>query len=174
MPDHEHLEVVSSGADPLLTPEQQLEQKLVLLRAEVSKLTRRIPWLPNTRSSNAFDERLKRVRQTLRPVFTRFRKRETENLSDDYRWLYDNLRLLSAALEDVNDGLRSLRKLPHVRTRAGGVEQRVLAISEAFLSATEFQFSDQSISAFIEGFQEITVLNMKELWAFPPALKLTL
>jgi cyclic beta-1,2-glucan synthetase len=175
MTEPTHLDTVGDDGGTLLTPEQRLEMQLAAFRAEGTEITRRIPWLPNTRSSRVFDERLAAVRQALRPVFKDFRELpKGKEISDDQRWLHDNLRLFSAGLEDVNEGLRSLRRLPHVRTESGAVEHRVIALAEGFLRAADFRFTEAALSSFVEGFQEVTVLNMKELWALPGALKLVL
>ena len=48
------------------------------------------------------------------------------------------------------------------------------ALTEAFLAATEYQFSAQAFISYLEGFQQQTVLKMKELWALVPVLKLVL
>ena len=175
MTEPTHLDMVGDDGGTLLTPEQRLEMKLAAFRAEGTEYTRRIPWLPNTRFSRVFDERLSAVRQALRPVFREFHELpKSKEITDDQRWLHDNLRLLSAALEDVNEGLRSLRRLPHVRSESGEVEQRVIALAERFLRTAAFQFTDAALTSFIEGFQEVTVLKMQELWALPAALKLVL
>jgi cyclic beta-1,2-glucan synthetase len=175
MTEPTHLDTLGDDGGTMLTPEQRLEMKLAAFRAEGTEYTRRIPWLPNTRASRAFEERLSAVRHALRRVFREFREPPRgKEVTDDQRWLHDNLRLLAAALEDVQEGLGSLRRLPHVRSESGTVEHRVIALAEGYLRNADFEFTDASLVSFIEGFQEVTVLNMKELWALPAGLKLVL
>ena len=49
-----------------------------------------------------------------------------------------------------------------------------LAIAEKFLEAAKYQFTEEAFSAYIDSFQKVTVLNLKELSALIAAMKLVL
>jgi hypothetical protein len=95
-------------------------------------------------------------------------------ISDDFRCLHDNARLFAKQLESVREALGSSQRIPLVRTQSGAIVPRVLALAEGFLAATTYQFSEQNFTAYVEAFQESTVLKMGELWLLVSAIKLVL
>ena len=95
-------------------------------------------------------------------------------MGDDFRWLNDNLRLVHADLRGTKDGFKLVRKLPHVRTPDGAIAPRVVALAAGYLATTSYEFSVNSLNAYVQAFQQSTVLRMVELWALVPALKLVL
>src|SRR5258708_24860146 len=70
--------------------------------------------------------------------------------------------------------VKPLRELPHVRSPNGEIVPRALALPEVFLESAGYHFSDQAFAAFCQGFQEKNPLNLRELWALVPGLKLAL
>ena len=99
---------------------------------------------------------------------------QNSEVSDDYRWLHDNLAMLQSELAATSGTVTVLHKLPHVRTRDGVIAPRVSALAQGLLRAMNFEFSEEAFSVFVEAFQQRTVLKMAELWALVPALKLVL
>ncbi|MGA7850145.1 MAG: glucoamylase family protein [Terriglobales bacterium] len=95
-------------------------------------------------------------------------------MSDDFRWLYDNLRLVETELEDVQETLKLPDKIPQVRAPDGAVLPRIAAMADDFLVGVAFQFAGSSFTAYVQAFQEVTVLKMVELWRLAPVLKLVL
>jgi cyclic beta-1,2-glucan synthetase len=169
------LEMVSAETEH--SPEPKIDDSSALdeLRPHAVELARRLAWLPGTRSSSSFDERYRKLQRALKPIFRALQAATiTENSSDDFRWLYDNLRLLDNELQGICDSLPRLRKLPHVRTPNGNISPRVAAIAEGFLDATHCQFSAPAFTNYIRTFQESTALEMAEVWAMVAALKLSL
>src|SRR5438309_2937556 len=75
---------------------------------------------------------------------------------------------------NVTTELKPLRRLPHARARKGEIVPRVLAFAQAFLDLADNSFSEQGFTSFCQAFQETTVLDLRELWALVPALKLIL
>ncbi len=51
---------------------------------------------------------------------------------------------------------------------------RVAAIADQFIQSANLEFSDTGFGAFVGSFQEHSPLQMAELWALIPALKLSL
>ena len=115
------------------------------------------------------------VKASFRTVFAGLGSPSPElRASDDFRWLQDNARLIYSDLQNTAESFKPLRKLPHVRIQDGEIIPRTLALAEAFLSAASYQFSEQAFRWFFESVQESTVLNLSELWAMVPVLKLVL
>jgi len=61
-----------------------------------------------------------------------------------------------------------------VRVLSGEVMPRVAAIADQFIQSANLEFSDTGFAAFVGSFQEHSPLQMAELWALVPALKLSL
>ena len=174
MPQNTHLEMVGSEAQSL--PELARDaSNFDLLRAKTHRLARSFTDLPDVSSSRRIGERCKLLRAEFKPLLRALESPAAKpSVSEDGRWLYENIRLLHAGLQVTVEELKSHRKIPHVRTRKGEILPRVLALAEGFLDATSYQFSEQKFAFFIEVFQQVTVLELRELWALVSALKLVL
>ena len=175
MPQNTHLEIVTAESDRLAQSAWE-PSDLRLLRAKAEDLAHALAWLPGTQTSKTFAERYRAVRDKLRPVFRALESPPPaeSGVADDFRWLFDNVRLLPAELQNVADSLRELKKIPHVRTPKGVVMPRVLALAEGFLEASGYAFSEQGFTFFLEIFQKTTVLELHEFSAIIPALRVVL
>ena len=47
-------------------------------------------------------------------------------------------------------------------------------MAEDYLAAVGYQFSQESFAAYIQAFQQVTVLKMAEIWMLVPVMKLVL
>ena len=141
------------------------------LQEKADELKPTLQWLPNTPPSRVFADRAKALRKSLAPVFT-LASGVPPPVSEDYRWLSDHVRLFHAELLVLKSS--TLRKLPHVRNLKGEIVPRVVSVAESYLEATAYQFTEQSLAAFVEAIQTEAVLNLRELWALVLALKLVL
>jgi cyclic beta-1,2-glucan synthetase len=145
------------------------------LRSKATELARNLAWLPNTPSSRFFRERWRELSRRLEPMLAALQAPLGDKpVSDELRWLHDNLSLLYAELQSSGEGLKPLRKIPHVRLPNGAVVPRVAALAEGILVATGYQFSQETFTSYIGSFQESVVLKIRELWALVPAMKLIL
>jgi hypothetical protein len=131
-------------------------------------------WLPATKQSSVFAERVAAVNRRLEPIFAEldFTLGPDEQLPEDLQWMYDNTRLVRVTQSEVKAAAPSLREVPHVRLRDKSVAPRVLAIAGDFQEQVEFQYSDHAFSVYVEAFQSLAPLNMAELSLLVPALKL--
>jgi len=174
MPQDTHLEIVNAEIQRLSEAATDAVSEADVLGSHAAELARKIAWVPNTHSSRPFSERCRALRSQLRPILKAFSSRALrETVSDDSRWLYDNLRLVSTEAQSTIEDLRLIPKLPHIRTSQATVP-RVAALAEGFLRATDYKFSDPALSAYVRAFQKSTVLKMAELSALVPLLKLGL
>ena len=175
MPQNTHLDLVTAESERHFDSSKAIAQDLSSLRQHALDLAAKLPWLPNTPSSTLLAQRHHAAIAALEPLFAALsHPRKDAQASDDFRWLHDNVRLLHAGVQDVAESLKTLQQIPHIRTPSKTETPRVAAVSEGFLEAADFQFTEEAFSLYLSAFQEVTVLNMKELWALIPALKLIL
>ena len=174
MPQNTHLELVTTEAerDPVPAPESAPD--LERLRTHAAELARGLAWTPGTWSSDVFYDRSHALKPQIRKLLRRARNVPETEWFDDIRWLQDNGRLLHSELESASSELDGIKRLPHSRNRSFDVVPRALALAEGFLTAVDYQFSEQAFTAYVEGFQQTTILNLAELGALVPAMKLVL
>ncbi len=145
------------------------------LRSSATELAHRLVWLPSESSSRVLFARHGALSKKLEQLLSALEKRSRkEGISEDFRWLDDNVRLVNSEVENVGESFKRFRKLPHVRTPDGAIVPRVLVLAESFLSAAAYCFSEISFTAYFEAFERETVLKLDELWILVPVLKLAL
>jgi hypothetical protein len=174
MPQNTHLEAVNADTERLPEPVHAAHNPQVIHEG-AEKLARALTWLPNCSSSQTFAERGHALTHDLKPIFSSLEAPSEDLLSNnDFRWLYDNGRLLYSDLQDVSVGLESQAKIEHVRTPNGATVPRVLAIAEGFLEVVSNEFSEQEFILFVEIFQQTQALQWRELRELVSALRLVL
>src|SRR5580693_266432 len=95
---------------------------------------------------------------------------ETDTISMARLWLKENPGLLRGAVLEISGSERELNRVPCVRT--GSREHpRVIALARNLLGALHDQWSEPGFRAYIEEFQKLQPLALRELFVFPPALK---
>jgi cyclic beta-1,2-glucan synthetase len=175
MPQNTNLKIVNAEIERLPDPVIKSASETDALVSHATELARNIAWLPNTGAARPFAERCRALRAQLRPVLKKVSSEARQQpVSDDFRWLYDNLRLVSTEAQSTIEDLKSIPKLPHIRTQQADVVPRVAALAEGFLAATSYDFSDQAFSSYVQAFQKSTVLRMVEVSALVTLLKLVL
>jgi cyclic beta-1,2-glucan synthetase len=148
---------------------------LAALRSAAIKFASELGWLPGVPASKTFSSRYRKLKTVFQPLLASVDAAARLNpASDDLRWFLDNDQLIYAELRGVGTELKRFQRLPHVRGRKGEIVPRVLALGQAFLDLTANRFSETSFTAFFQGFQESTVLGMREISAAVPAIKLVL
>jgi cyclic beta-1,2-glucan glucanotransferase len=173
MPQDTHLETLQEIANRSSAPGHIPEK--AGLAADAAELARLLAWSPATPSSQYFSRRCAALAKAMRPILAALHgPRPKTGVADDFNWLHDNVRLLYTELYEVTQAFKRLKKLPHVRTPEGAVAPRVAAIADAFLRTTAYEFFSRSFINYVEAFQDTTILNVKELWALVPAMKLVL
>src|SRR5215467_10288231 len=91
---------------------------------------------------------------------------------EDQDWILDNIRLLRTALREVVESRHALRRQPELQGHDGCLRSRPHVIADSFLSAIGFCFDEDSLCAYLSGWQESQLLGMGELWALKPMLQL--
>jgi len=97
-------------------------------------------------------------------------------VTSEQRWILDNARFLRGAFKEVQQALKSIQKLPCVRRANDQPEvlARAHLIATSYLEAVNFAFDEESFGEYLAGIQQVSPLEMKELWALKPLLLLVL
>jgi len=167
-----HLEILCAEAQrfPQPPPETAAED----LRAAASNLAGTLTRVPDRRSSRFFAQHWKSLKAALESVLAEVAAPAPFAVSDEFRWLQENTRLLHNALQDTADLCKVLKKAPQVRLRAGAIAPRAMAVAEGYLAAADYRFDGQAFAAYVEVFEETAVLNVAEIWGLVLCLKLAL
>jgi len=168
-------------AEPIKIETTRPELKLVPavekdpLQKAGAELARNLPWQADTRSSDAFALRAHSLREKIAPLFAALDAPEPKMaITEEIRFLRDRSRLMHGDLRSVGDAVGALHEIAHVRDPKNEIVPRVLGLAEGFFESTSCKFDEEKLSTFLHGFQEVVVLDLRELWALVPALKLAL
>jgi len=165
-----------NGEEPQADQGKQPVEEIPAAPVNAGEFAQKLSWLPKIRSSHVLADRWLAAADRLKPVLRRLQasSRRGASCSTEAAWLHDNVNFLSMELQGTCEGLRPLRKLPHVQTPSGEVVPRILALAEEVLQVHGYRFSEPELTAYLKSFQEWTVLDMAELWGLVAAMKLVL
>jgi cyclic beta-1,2-glucan synthetase len=173
-----HLE--TEPTDPGTQKQQQDEDERLSpaqkdhLRHDAQIIARGCAWLPpSVRSGkprDLFRKNLKRLNLLEKDLYSL----QTEDPSDDLRWLYDNLRLVRTDLQDLHEGMRVLTKLPAVRTGTEESIPRCIVLARALLAASHNRLTTEAFAVYLDSVQAVEPLRLSELSGMLLALKLSL
>jgi cyclic beta-1,2-glucan synthetase len=93
---------------------------------------------------------------------------------ENAEWVLDNVRLIHGTEKDAREFAAGLYLYPAVADDTGGEIPRVLLLSREYLDHSEDEFSEDTLGAFLDGFQSSAALDMGEIWGLKPALQLEL
>lgn len=88
--------------------------------------------------------------------------------------LLDNFRLIFGAEREVREFSLLLRRLPVAIDSSGKATQRLCLVAHAYLEEARYCFSEQELASFLAGYQEVSVLEMREIQRLKAALQLEL
>jgi hypothetical protein len=160
--------------EPQVLDEQKLSDlDRELLRDHARETARSCAWIGRAKAS--------RPKQIAKNSFARLHELEhrlyalkSPEPSDDLKWLYDNLRLVHAGLQDLRESVRALQKLPLVRTATEESIPRAIILARGLMAACNYQLTEEAFSYYLESVQEIEYLRLNEIWGMLMALKLSL
>ena len=174
MASNTYLEILCAEAQRFPQPPAEAATELQELRAAAAELASTLTFLPGQRSSRFFDQHWKSLKAALQALRAELEAPGPGAVSDEFRWLQENTRLLNNALQDTAELAKVLRKTPQVRAARGAAVPRVVAVAEGYLDTVEYRFDAQTFAAYLDAFQETTVLNVEEVWGLVLCLKLAL
>jgi cyclic beta-1,2-glucan synthetase len=97
----------------------------------------------------------------------------TTVLDENGNYVLDNIRVILAAEKEGRDLARTLHKYPQAVDASGVTQPRVTLVAKEYLNAVP-EFTQETLQAFVEGFQLVATLDMRELWGLKSALQLEL
>jgi hypothetical protein len=170
-----HLESFGTESEILRNPLRPMATDTTNLNSTASALARKLIFLPDEFTEQPYADRCRRLMSAMKPLLDAVAAvGPGESVSDDLRFLRENLLLLESELADACATSNQPQVHPLVRTPDGDVVPRVSAVAEGYFAATDCQFDAATFAEFVEAFQDTTVLNMAELWTVIAVLKLVL
>ncbi|MBZ5515479.1 MAG: glycosyl transferase [Acidobacteriia bacterium] len=92
----------------------------------------------------------------------------------DAKWLTDNFNLLKAALQEIRQAFKAIRKLPDVQADQRQTLKRAYAAAAAYLRSVEHAYEQKSLLTFVAALQEVHPFVIAEIWALKPMMQLVL
>jgi cyclic beta-1,2-glucan glucanotransferase len=126
-----------------------------------------------------FSRRIAAAQSTYRQVFNELDRRPMPTYKpgeplDPLLELRENPRLLQSALDEMQSIRRRLMKLPVVVRPREGDEPRIVTVADTYLKAADSRWEGDWVVWFLEEVQKADPLTLRELWAFPTAVKFLL
>jgi cyclic beta-1,2-glucan synthetase len=169
-----HLELVGAEHEGLRPTATEMATDTDNLNSSASNLARNLAWLPGQVEVRPFHLGCQTLLHAFKPLLKALQTQPAKTGSEDFRLLHENILLIQAELEETCQTFKRPHKLPLVRTSNGAVVARIGTIAEDYLAVTSYQFAQGSFTDYLQAFQDVTVLDMAELWMLIPALKLVL
>ncbi|MES2508676.1 MAG: glucoamylase family protein [Pseudomonadota bacterium] len=91
-------------------------------------------------------------------------------------WLLDNFHLVEAQLQQIHEGVprRYYAHLPKLADKPLEGLPRVYGIAWAYVAHTDSVLDPVLFTAFLDAYQDVSELNLGELWAMPTTLRVVL
>ncbi len=160
-------------ADPIVKLEAATGEQQALCE-HAQKIARCCAWIGGRstggRTAEIYRKNLRRLKALERDLY----QLQSGEPTEDLRWLYDNLRLVHADLQDLKEAIRSLAKLPAVRTEGEEAIPRCLVLARGLLAATQCRLTRAKVTTYLEAVQQIDPLRLAEISNFLMCLKLAL
>ncbi len=173
-PPSSHLELVNAERPEPQSLPMKMQSDPDVISAGAAELARSLAWIPGQQESSHFRDRCETLTRVFRPLLAALHSRDAKSLPDGLRDLQANIFLLEGELQESSATFTPPHQLPHVRTLDGTVVPRISALARNFLFASSYEFTEAGFAAYIQAFQEVTVLKMAELWMLIPVMKLVL
>jgi cyclic beta-1,2-glucan synthetase len=171
-PPEEELPVVAKVPAPKIERTEAQMRNAALVAAQEWHVAR-------APQGDIFSRRIQAVQTTYRQVFAELDKRPMPTYKpgeplDPLLELRENPRLLQSAIDEMYSIRRRLTHLPVVVRPREGDEPRIVTVADTYLKAAESRWDSQWVTWFLEEAQKTDPLTLRELWAFPTAVKFLL
>ena len=150
------------------------EPEVAALREASAKAARLCGWAGKKGCGKRPRELYRRSAAKLTVLERELFRLKTDQPSNDLEWLYDNLRLVRADVQDLEGGTKILARMPAVKTQDDECIPRPVVLARALLEASNYRLTEASFYFFIQGVEEIEPLRLAELGGMLPGLKLAL
>ncbi|WP_019223162.1 GH36-type glycosyl hydrolase domain-containing protein [Bartonella rattaustraliani] len=132
--------------------------------------------LPEYKGEQDFHKRLSESAQFILHVFhvCNAAAQNDETISPSAQWLIDNHYTIDKTIQQLRRNLSKafIKKLPLYQQKEG--IPRIFALAWLYIAYTDSRFSQKTLTAMINGFQEVCVLKIGELWALPSVIQMLL
>jgi cyclic beta-1,2-glucan synthetase len=142
------------------------------IRESAVAAARSCSWLGNQHRSSRPRSIYRHLRKELGLLEKRIYQIKTEEPSDDLRWLQDNFRLVRTDLEGIQDSLRSLSKLPAVRTATEDSIPRVIVFARVLIKASDNKLNEEIFGEFVSAVEDVEPLRLAEFGGLLAGLKI--
>jgi len=170
------LELISAQTEGVRPPAGEMLTEKREPNSGGAEFAKTLSWLPGELAVRPLQNRCHALRRAFKPLLAALRshKPKTTLGSEDFRFLQENVFLVRSELDNTCAAFDQPHKLPQVRSLKEPVVPRIAALAEDFLATRAYEFSAANFTDYIEAFQEITVLDLAELWSLVGVLKLVL
>jgi cyclic beta-1,2-glucan synthetase len=169
-----HLELVGAEPEGERPPARESAPAASSLATSAAKLAHGLAWIPGQVDLSSFNGRCCKMRKASRPLLEALHDSAVKTGSDDVRLLHENLLLIEGQIDETCETFAHLQKLPQVRMPDGSIAPRVAAIASEYIATVAYRFTPANFTEYIQAFQDVTVLDLAELWMLVPALNLVL
>ncbi len=115
-------------------------------------------------------------RRMLKDAYLRFRSASPQDLAFTYagEWMLDNFYIIEQTIRQIREDLPPgyYRQLPVLESTALTGYPQIFAVAWELIQYTRSQLDADQVEAFVQGYQEVRLLTMGELWALPTMLRL--
>ena len=157
-------------------PEVKLSQAQILVHAQRHAREQQVITTPQ--HTTDLLKRLKESRQWVRQVCKDLASanRLEQKASPAADWILDNEYILESNSRDVllNLPRRFYRRLPLLATDPNRGLPCIYGLAKDLVSHTEFRLDRENILTYIEAYQSVRTLTIRELWAIPQMLRVAL
>ncbi|WP_208435571.1 GH36-type glycosyl hydrolase domain-containing protein [Bartonella phoceensis] len=132
--------------------------------------------LPEYKGENNFHKRLSENAKLILHAFHTcdIATRNDETIAPSAQWLLDNHYTIDKTIQQLRRNLSKsfIKQLPLYKQKAG--IPRIFALAWLYIAHTDSNFSQKTLTALINGFQEVCALKIGELWALPSVMQMLL
>ncbi len=103
-----------------------------------------------------------------------FAAQNDETIAPSAQWLIDNHYSIDKTIQQLRRNLPKsfIKQLP-LSTQKAGIP-RIFSLTWFYIAHTDSSFSQETLTAMINGFQEVCALTIGELWALPSVMQMLL
>lgn len=132
--------------------------------------------IPEYEKSKHFQKRLNENAKLILHAFqsSDIAARNDETLAPSAQWLIDNHYTIDKTIQQLRRNLPKsfIKQLPLYKQKTG--MPRIFALAWLYIAHTDSGFSQETLTATINGFQKFCALKIGELWALPSVIQMLL
>ncbi len=152
----------------------KLQKELYKLGHDIAS-KREIP-LPEYKGENNFHKRLRESAKIILHTFhiSDIAAHNDKTITPSAQWLIDNHYTIDKTIQQLRHDLSKsfIKQLPLYKQKID--IPRIFALAWLYIAHTDSEFSQETLTATINGFQKVCTLEISELWALPSVMQMLL